>query len=125
MLRRLAGVPVDDLMLGGDLFGEFKGRLAENYVLQSLTASGFKEAFYWTSGNTAEVDFVIPHAGAAIPLEVKSGLNVRARSLKVYREKYSPRLAVRCSMQNLRIDDGLLNLPLWLLPFGWKFLSGK
>ena len=59
-----------------------------------------------------------------IPMEVKSGLNVRARSLKVYREKYSPQLAVRCSMQNLRIDDGLPNLPLWLLPFGWKFLTG-
>ena len=125
LLRRLAGVPADEIMLGGDLFGEFKGRLAENFVLQSLAASGFREVFYWTSGNTAEVDFVIPHAGAAVPLEVKSGLNVRARSLKVYREKYSPQLAVRCSMQNLRIDDGVLNLPLWLLPFGWKFLTAK
>jgi hypothetical protein len=124
LLRRLAGVPIEEILLGGDVFGEYRGRLAENFVLQSLIASGWKEVFYWTSGNTAEVDFVIPHGGKAVPLEVKSGMNVRARSLKVYREKYSPALAVRCSMQNLRRDGGLLNLPLWLLPFGWRFLSG-
>ena len=124
LLRRLAGVPIEEILLGGDVFGEYRGRLAENFVLQSLIASGWKEVFYWTSGNTAEVDFVIPYGGKAVPLEVKSGMNVRARSLKIYREKYSPTLAVRCSMQNLRCDGGLLNLPLWLLPFGWRFISG-
>jgi len=49
-------------------------------------------------------------------------LNVRARSLKVYREKYHPSFALRFSMQNLRADDGLINIPLYLLPYYTKFL---
>ena len=67
------------------------------------------------SGGRAEVDFLIQHDDAVIPIETKSGLNHKAQSLKLYREKYRPPLAVRTSMQNLRLDNGLLNIPLYLL----------
>ena len=49
------------------------------------------------------------------PIEVKAGQSLQARSLKVFRDRYSPRLAIRTSLSNLRLDDGLLNVPLFAL----------
>ncbi|MEA4863610.1 MAG: ATP-binding protein [Victivallaceae bacterium] len=123
LLRNLARIPASTIFLNEDVFGEFKGRLIENFVQQELIAQGQRELFYWTSGNTAEVDFIVQAENEVLPIEVKSGMNVRARSLKLYREKYHPRLAVRFSLQNLRLDDGLLNIPLYLLPQYRRFLK--
>lgn len=115
LLRRLADIPAESIITDQDIFREYRGRLAENYVLQQLTSLGKKNLSYWTSGNTAEVDFIMQENTRIIPIEVKSGLNVRARSMKVYREKYHPEFALRFSMQNLRMDNGLINIPLYLL----------
>ena len=122
LLRRMAGIPAESVIMDHDIFREYRGRLAENYVQQQLTALGKKDLFYWTSGNTAEVDFIMQEKTGIVPVEVKSGLNVRARSLKVYRETYLPKVALRFSMQNLRMENGLLNIPLYLLPRYAKFL---
>ncbi len=115
LLRRLADIPAESIITDQDIFREYRGRLAENYVLQQLTSLGKKNLSYWTSGNTAEVDFIMQENTRIIPIEVKSGLNVRARSMKVYREKYHPEFALRFSMQILRMDNGLINIPLYLL----------
>lgn len=115
LLRRLAMIPAESVLINQDIFREYKGRLAENFVLQQLTAAKVHPVYYWTSGNMAEVDFVIQQDTHIIPVEVKSGLNVRAQSLKVYRDKYTPDYALRFSMQNLKKDDGLLNIPLYLI----------
>ncbi len=89
------------------------GALTENYVAQNLVASGFTPR-YWTSGRTAEVDFVIEDGGArAIPVEVKSSGNVRSRSLSVYREKYKPACSLRLSTRNFGMTDGVESIPLY------------
>lgn len=114
LLRRLAQIPAESVLLNQDIFREYRGRLAENYVQQQLTAQGVSPIYYWTSGNSAEVDFIIQHGTEIVPVEVKSGLNVRAQSLKVYREKYRQAMAVRFSMHNLSVNNGLVNIPLYL-----------
>ena len=124
LLRRLADIPAESVIMNQDIFSEYRGRLAENFVQQQLTALGKKSLFYWTSGNTAEVDFVMQERTHIIPVEVKSGMNIRSRSLKVYREKYHPQIALRFSMQNLHEDDGLINIPLYLLSRYTVFLPG-
>lgn len=50
-----------------------------------------------------------------VPIEVKSTTNVKSRSLGVYREKYCPEISVRISMLNLKRDEGLLNVPLYMM----------
>lgn len=116
------------VVLSGDsLFKEFKGAMAENYVLQSLVRQFGDQRYYWTSGNTAEVEFLLQTRGTIVPVEVKSGQNVKAKSLALYRKQYAPRLSVRLSTLNLRQDDGLLCLPLYmadrLKPFVTKLLE--
>ena len=125
LLRKLAEIPAASILVNPDIFREYRGRLAENFVLQQMVAMQLSPIHYWTSGNLAEVDFVIQDATEILPVEVKSGLNVKAKSLKSYREKYHPGQALRFSMQNLKRDDGLLNIPLYLIHRFHDFLHSE
>ena len=118
LLRRMAQVPASAFLHPSPLFREFKGALVENYVLTELVALHDQAPWYWKSENTAEIDFIIPINDGIIPLEVKSSENIKSRSLGVYRNRYSPPLSVRVSPQNLKFDDALLNIPLYML---WDF----
>jgi predicted AAA+ superfamily ATPase len=105
------------------VFEEFKGALTEQFVLQELSSfSGIRNIYYWTSNATAEVDFIFSDGRRIIPVEAKASENVQAQSLKIYRAKYDPALAVRTSLANLRFDNGLLNIPLYVL---WNFENYK
>jgi predicted AAA+ superfamily ATPase len=101
-------------------FGQFKGYLAESVVLNELLCAGQGPVFTWR-GTTAEIEFLLPCGDQIIPLEVKAGVNTKAKSMKTYREKYAPQNAILCSGQgsNQR-DHGLLHIPLYLagaIPF--------
>lgn len=99
---------------GNRLFSEFKGALTENYILQSLTTQ-FEAGFsYWTSDAIAEVDFLIQYRNEIIPVEVKSGENVRSKSLAYYDKQYNPTLKIRYSLKNLEANEGLLSIPIFL-----------
>ena len=112
LLRRLARVAPEVIMNGNAGFTEFKGALAENVVLQSLMAqSNANVPYYWTSGNTAEVEFVIQHEAEIVPIEVKAEDNVGGKSLTVYNNKYHPKYRVRFSTNNLQRNENLLSIP--------------
>lgn len=96
---------------GNRLFVEFKGALLENYILQSLIPQFEVLPRYWTSGNEAEVDFMVQFKNEIIPVEVKSDENVRSRSLTFYAKKYNPDLRIKYSLKNLSYNEGLLNIP--------------
>ena len=104
----------DVLLDGNELFKEFKGALTEQYVLQQLKTLKDVDAYYWTNdrGN-AEIDFLIDNGSMVIPLEVKAEVNLQAKSLKAYRDKYRPKISVRTSMADYKKEDWLINLPLY------------
>ena len=110
LFRCLANIPPDIVFQPERIFSEFNGLMAEQFVLQELAGT---ELYYWTNGATAEVDFVGQFGEQIIPIEVKSGENVYAKSLRVYRKKFQPDLAVRMSLKDIKMDDGLLNIPLY------------
>lgn len=91
-----------------------RGILAESYVAQEFVAMGVS-LHYWTSSNTAEVDFVIQKDDSAIPVEVKSSDNVRARSLSIYIKNYNPNYAIRISSKNFGFENGIKSVPLYAL----------
>jgi len=102
------------LLSGNQLFSEFKGALTEQYVYQQLRTMEDISVYYWSAERSAaEVDFVIQHEGLIIPLEVKAEENLKAKSLKVFIEKFNPGKAVRLSMSDYREQDWLINLPLY------------
>lgn len=111
IIRKMAMLSPTAYIEGNRLFTEFKGALAENYILQSLKIQFIGEPRYWSSGNTAEVDFLIQNENEIIPIEVKSEVNIKSRSLQLYSQKYNPSLRIRFSLKNLSFKDGLLNIP--------------
>lgn len=116
LLSCMVGLRQDVLLDRNELFKEFKGALTEQYVLQQLKTLKGIIAYYWTAERgTAEIDFVIDTGSDVIPIEVKAEVNLQAKSLKVYREKFQPKLSIRFSMADYKKEDWLLNLPLWAL----------
>lgn len=103
------------LLEGDVLFTEFKGALTENYVAQELIASSQKHPFYWTSEGTAEVDFLLEEDHAIYPLEAKSGLSTKKKSLLVYNQQYSPPKLLRATAMNLKHDGNIYNYPLYMV----------
>ena len=95
----------------------FKGALTENFVLQTLVTQFEVLPRYWSQNNPPyEVDFLIQRENDIFPVEVKSEDNTTSRSLKKFKEKYPEqvKLRVRFSLDNLKLDDDVLNIPLFM-----------
>jgi hypothetical protein len=126
LLRRLAQLSPTAFGEGNRLFTEFKGALTENYVLQSLTNQFEVTPRYWSQNNPPyEVDFIIQRENDIIPVEVKAEKNLEAKSLKKYKEKFGDKvkLRVRFSMDNLKLDGDLLNIPLFMADYADKLIG--
>ncbi len=90
----------------------FMGAVTENYVAQQLAAKGY-DLYYWESGSTAELDFVLQKNNQIIGIEVKKGEHVRSRSLSVFADRYKPSYSVRLSLRNFGEKAGLKAVPLY------------
>ena len=126
ILRRLALLSPSAFSEGNRLFVEFKGALSENYVLQALKNQFEAIPRYWSENNPSyEVDFLIQRENEIFPVEVKSEDNIESKSLKKYKEKYKDRvkLRVRFSSGNLKLDDDMLNIPLFMADFTDKLIG--
>jgi hypothetical protein len=90
----------------------FVGAIAENYVAQSFMAKGYG-LFYWTSGNAAELDFVLQKGNDIIPVEVKSGTRTKAKSMNLFVQKYQPSYSIRISAKNFGFENNIQSVPLY------------
>lgn len=117
LLRAKSGVSVKTVMEDSELFIRFKGAFTENYVLNELRATG-KEAYFWRSGNTAEIDFIYESDGEMIPVEVKAADNTQAKSFRLFCKKYKPGKGVKLSQKNIAVNDcegtKAFSIPLYL-----------
>ena len=122
LLGRMAGLGADALLRGAGIFDEFKGAIAEQYVLQELIAAGLEPLYWSNERGRADVDFIVQKENRIVPIEVKSGINLKAKSLKFYMDKYRPMKAVRTSPADYKVneiayDDGteakLIDVPLY------------
>lgn len=116
LLGAMVGLNQRTLLNGNELFTEFKGALTEQYVMQQLAVNQDLGIYYYTNDrNTCEVDFIVDNGDNIIPLEVKAEINLKAKSLKTYREKFTPEISIRSSMADYSEEVGLINLPLYAI----------
>lgn len=116
LLGCMTGLRQRTLLDGDDLFVEFKGALTEQYVCQQLKTIEDLGVYYYTNDRgSCEIDFVVDNGEQIVPIEVKAETNLRAKSLKTYRERFEPELSVRTSMADYKKEDRLLNLPLYAI----------
>ena len=94
-------------------YGSYKGYFAENYVIQELAVSFNKDFYSWQEG-TSEIEFLTAIAGEIIPIEVKAGINKKAKSLTVYLSRYHPNKSYLISGDQISLSNsGLSFLPLY------------
>lgn len=116
LLGCMTGLRQRTILDGDDLFVEFKGALTEQYVCQQLKTIEDLGVYYYTNDRgSCEIDFVVDTGEQIVPIEVKAETNLRAKSLKTYRERFEPELSVRTSMADYKKEDWLLNLPLYAI----------
>lgn len=117
LLRRLSQLSPTAFGEGNRLFTEFKGALTENYVLQSLLPQYEVVPRYWSQNNPPyEVDFLIQRENDIFPIEVKADVNIKNKSLTKFAEQYpsETKLRIRFSLNNLKLDGDILNIPLFM-----------
>jgi len=110
LLCELSDIKLKDLYAND--FNLYKGMLCENYVAQSFAANGLK-LNYWKSKKDAEIDFLLNIDGNVIPVEVKSATNTKAKSLKIYIEKYNPKYSIKISSRNFGFVNNIKSIPLY------------
>lgn len=120
LLRRLSQLAPTAFGEGNRLFTEFKGALSENYALQSLVTQFETAPRYWSRVNPPyEVDFLIQRENDIFPVDVKAETNVGGKSLSKFKELFAEqvKLRVRLSLENLKLDGDLLNIPLFMADY--------
>lgn len=114
LLGAMTDLQADTIIDGNRIFEEFKGAIAEQYVLQQFKTIKDLPVFYWSNETSrAEIDFVIQIKSDVVPVEVKAERNLQAKSLKVYMEKFKPNYVIRTSMADYKKTDNLIDLPLY------------
>ena len=116
LLAAMGSIEAKTLLQGNALFAEFKGAMAEQYVLQELKSNGTLPIYYWTAEKaSAEVDFIVQYQDNIIPIEVKAAENLKAKSLKSYYDQFKPGTSIRTSLSNYRKEEWLINIPLFAI----------
>lgn len=88
------------------------GPLTEHYVANELRINGY-ETYYWESEGKAELDFLIQKDIDIIPIEVKTSIHTKSRSLDLYMKKHTPKYAIRISEKNFGFENNIKSVPLY------------
>lgn len=116
ILGAMSDLDARSILEGNSLFEEFKGALTEQYVCQQLISACGLKPWYWSAENSrGEIDFIVQNAGTVYPIEVKAEENLRAKSLRSFKEKYPEVQARRFSLSNYRVESWLVNVPLYFI----------
>ena len=111
ILTNMSEIKFPDIMLDKTFI--YKGAITENYIAEELASKG-ESLYYWTSNRNAEIDFVLySEEDGIIPIEVKSGNNVKSVSLNMYINKYKPKYAIRFSTRNFGFENNIKSIPLY------------
>lgn len=116
LLGAMTDLQANTIIDGNRIFEEFKGAIAEQYVLQQFKTIKDLPVFYWSNDTSrAEIDFVIQIKSDVVPVEVKAERNLQAKSLKVYMEKFKPNYAIRTSMADYKKTNSLIDIPMYAI----------
>ena len=117
LLSAATGLDIKTFYEGSSLvFKEFKGAITEQFVLQELKTLDRLPVYYWgRDEGKSEVDFVVQWQNELIPIEVKSGIHKKSKSLEIYRGLYNPARAIRTTLNNFGMADALYSIPLYMI----------
>jgi len=115
LLAAMSDIPHRMLIEGNALYTHFKGALTEQFVLGELVAAGVTPYYWSTDEGMAEVEFVVQGDADVIPVEVKAERNLQSKSLKSYRDRFSPRKCLRTSLSEHSAGKSTDDIPLYAI----------
>ena len=114
LLGAMAQIDKETVIGGNDIFEEFKGSLTEQYVCQQLVSDCGLAPYYWSAENSSgEIDFLVQKANCVYAIEVKAEENLRARSLRSFKDAHPEIKSVRFSLSGYREQDWMRNVSLY------------
>lgn len=116
LLRKMANLDSRIVVQGNKLFEEFKGAFTENFVLNMLNITLDTLPNYYIF-DRHEIDFIIQYKNEIIPIDVKVNKSSNNISLTKYNQKFDNKLSIRFSMNNLKKDEKVINIPLFLIEY--------
>ncbi len=118
LLGAMSQTPPEQILIGNNVFEEYKGAFSENFVLQQLLCIPHTYVYYYSNENsTMEIDFVVQHETKIIPIEVKAEENLRAKSLHHYVMENTNLHGLRLSMSPYREQEWMTNVPLYAVKY--------
>ena len=115
LMGAIAEAPADQILIGDNIFEEYKGAFTEQYVLQQLIAVHDRNIYYYHPDNSRqEVDFMTQNGSRVAAIEVKAEENLRSKSLRLVCENSNEADGYRLSMSGFRQQDWMVNIPLYL-----------
>lgn len=115
LLSAMSELNIHTIIEGNKIFVDFKGALTEQFVAEELTAKGLPLYYYSTPNSSGEIDFVLQKNSSVLPIEVKAEENLKAKSLRAFKDKYTPELSIRTSLSNYKEQDWMINVPLYMI----------
>ena len=115
LMGAVTEAPADQVLIGNNIFEEYKGSFTEQYVLQQLMVYRSGAVYYFDADDSKqEVDFITQSGQQILAMEVKAEENLRAKSLRQFHSEHEDAIAVRLSMSTYREENWLTNVPLYL-----------
>ena len=115
LLGAMTNLQSETIVMKNELFTHFKGSLVENFVMQEISSCA--APYYWSSQGKAEVDLIVDLKGAVYPVEIKSGINLKAKSLVVYDKLFNSDMLFRSSSANFNRNGKMNDIPLYALKY--------
>lgn len=112
LLTMKSGISQQTIIGAGEIENTFLGAISENYVAQSLATKNYS-LYYWQNDGIAELDFIIQKDNDIIPIEVKTGMRTKSKSLNMFVEKYKPSFTIRISSKNFGFENNIKSVPLY------------
>lgn len=116
LMGAMADTSAAKVLIGDDVFKEYKGAFTEQYVLQQLLSSGVSNVYYYSADDSRmEMDFLLQREGELCPIEVKAEGNVRANSLHNFLMQHPEIHSLRYSMLPYAQQSNMINIPLYMV----------
>ncbi len=121
ILHHLLGLDYKGLKLSSDNYPNY---LMQSFVQQELAVQEYQPSYSWQDAR-AEIEFIIPsNSGAVLPVEIKSSVRTRAKSLPSYQQKCNPKQSLKLhSTFPPASSESVQHWPLYFCEFAFNLLT--
>ncbi len=113
LMGAMAETSAQSMLVGNDIFSEYKGAFTELYVYTQLKTLNLSLYYHSVDNSTIEIDFLTQWRDKVVPIEVKAEVNVKSKSLHTFINANPELKGIRYSMLPYKEQEWMTNIPLY------------